>query len=112
MLTLNIDFLSRSLNFPLVFIQLLIQMAFFSPLLFSLKFNFLDYLFIFSIGQIGITGDTSYPQAKTDSNDDKVASELALQFYVSVYRIYWAKSPVLCWLYIESFSFIITVWCA
>lgn len=39
----------------------------------------------FSIeGKIGITTDTSYPQPKTDSNDDKIASELALQFYVSI----------------------------
>lgn len=34
-------------------------------------------------GQIGMTLDISFPEPKTDSNDDKVASELALQFYVS-----------------------------
>lgn len=48
--------------------------------------NFLitHFFHIYFKGKIGITTDTSYPQAKTDSNDDKIASELALQFYVSV----------------------------
>lgn len=40
---------------------------------------------LLTIGKIGITTDTSYAQPKTDSNDDKIASELALQFYVSIY---------------------------
>lgn len=35
------------------------------------------------IGKIGITGDISWPEPKTDSTDDKIASEMALQFYVS-----------------------------
>lgn len=55
-------------------------------------FRFIDFIspiissflsFFLYIGKIGITIETSYPQAKTDSNDDKIASELALQFYVS-----------------------------
>ncbi|XP_031640000.1 myrosinase 1-like [Contarinia nasturtii] len=40
-------------------------------------------------GKIGITIDTSYAQAKTDSDDDKVASELALQFYLG-----WFAHPI------------------
>lgn len=43
--------------------------------------------FLFSsilLGQIGITTDTPFPQPKTDSSDDKIASELAMQFYVSI----------------------------
>lgn len=50
-----------------------------------MKSFFFQLLIIFyRIGKIGITTDTSFPQPKTDSNDDKIASELALQFYVSV----------------------------
>lgn len=51
--------------------------------LFEFKLFFLS--FPLTIGKIGITTDTSYAQPKTDSNDDKIASELALQFYVSIY---------------------------
>lgn len=45
--------------------------------------SFSFFLHIYFIGQVGITVDTSWPEPKTDSADDKVASELALQFYVS-----------------------------
>ncbi|XP_055324413.1 myrosinase 1-like [Sitodiplosis mosellana] len=40
-------------------------------------------------GKIGMTFDISYPQPKTDSNDDKIASELALQFYLG-----WFAHPI------------------
>lgn len=43
--------------------------------------------FSLCVGKIGITGDISWPHPKTDSHDDKVASEMAVQFYVSVYTI-------------------------
>lgn len=47
-------------------------------------FMILNYArFVASIGKIGITGDISWPEPKTDSTDDKIASEMALQFYVS-----------------------------
>lgn len=34
-------------------------------------------------GTIGITTDTSWQEPKTDAEDDKYASEMAMQFYVS-----------------------------
>lgn len=56
---------------------------------FLFSFFFLFILFI-NKGQIGITLDTSYPLPKTDSSEDKIASELALQFYVSIsFFIFW-----------------------
>lgn len=55
----------------------------------KIDLEFLIFEFSFSNkGQIGITVDTSYFQPKTDSNDDKVASELALQFYVSTFYLF------------------------
>lgn len=39
-------------------------------------------MYVFA-GQIGITTDITWPEPKTDSEEDKVASELALEFYVS-----------------------------
>lgn len=36
-------------------------------------------------GKIGITTDVTWPEPKTDSAEDKEASERAMQFYVRIY---------------------------
>lgn len=42
------------------------------------------------LGKIGITLDISFPHPKTDSAEDKIAAELALQFYVSNFDLFFS----------------------
>lgn len=44
-------------------------------------------MYVFA-GRIGITTDITWPEPKTDSEEDKVASELAVEFYVSNQKLF------------------------
>lgn len=46
------------------------------------------FLFLSFSGRIGITTDITWPEPKTDSEEDKIASELALEFYVSTLKYF------------------------
>lgn len=59
------------------------------PLVEMMIFVFQFSSFIASIsGRIGITTDITWPEPKSDSEDDRIASELNLEFYVSLFLFF------------------------
>lgn len=50
--------------------------------------------YYFAAGRIGITTDITWPEPKSDSEEDRIASELSLEFYVSTTKYFFFSSYV------------------